>query len=74
MKIFKGEIEIIYGNIGFTVKDYSDLIFKDYGDYNFKDGKLFDNSNPKFINDNIQKSIIEIKKTFGFSTNIGIVR
>jgi hypothetical protein len=74
MKMFNGETEIIYGNIGFTVKDYSDLVFRDYGDYNFKDGELLIISTPKFITKEVEDSILEIKKTFGFSTNIGLVR
>jgi hypothetical protein len=72
IKMFNGETEIIYGNIGFTVKDYSDLVFRDYGDYNFKDGELFIISQPKFITKEVEDSILEIKKTFGFSTNIGL--
>lgn len=74
MKMFNGETEIIYGNIGFTVKDYSNLVFRDYGDYNFKDGELFIISTPKFIIKEVEDSILEIKKTFGFSTNIGLIR
>ena len=71
IKKFKEETEIIYSNIGFLVKKFKDLTFRDYGDYQFNDGEIINTTELNFMTEEIQNTVLEIKRTFGFSTNIG---
>lgn len=71
LKRLNNEIELIYCNIGFLVKDFEDLIFRDYSDYNYQIGEEITFSENVFINEEVKQIISKVKETFGFSSNIG---